>query len=166
MRAIFRHLGRVLGLILVSAALVGFTDDQEQDRLDEYFRDVAKTAAGTHLALFTTTPGEDGTGGVEVANSNGYARLAYTRNATNWGAASGTAPASCTTLTEAAFAAASGGSWGTVAGWAYVTSGTYGGGAIEFGGALDATKTVDDGDTFRFPIGNLTAKLGDPTDTY
>jgi hypothetical protein len=160
------HIRRLLGFIVSMAALTGFTNAEEAQRLEEYFQDSAKTMAATHLALFTATPGEDGTGGTEVANSNGYARLSFTRNGTNWAAASGGAPSTIANATIATFAQASGGSWGTVSHWAYVTSGTYGGGSIEFGGALDATKTVDDGDTFRFPVGNLVGKLGDPGDTY
>ena len=38
-----------------------------------------------NLALFTTAPGEDGTGGVEVSNTEtGYARIPVAANNTQW----------------------------------------------------------------------------------
>ena len=44
-----------------------------------------------YMALFTTTPGDDGTGGVEVAGS-GYARVAVSVAAgTKWTVAAGSA---------------------------------------------------------------------------
>lgn len=72
--------------------------------------------ATLYIALFTTLPADDGTGGVEVSTGS-YARPAVTNNATNWPAATivsgvGTKQ-NGTTIT---FPTASG-SWGTPPGF-------------------------------------------------
>lgn len=65
-----------------------FTDTYMNTLLDEYWGDQSPdTPPGTwYLALFTTMPATDGTGGVEAAWS-GYARQASTNDPTEWPAA-------------------------------------------------------------------------------
>lgn len=102
-------------------------------------------------ALWTVTPNPDGTGGTEVANANGYARTSYTNNGTNWGAAAANLKTNATVLT---FPEATG-SWGTVAGMTFHTSGTYGAGSLILVAALTAPVAVGDENQPYFPIGGL-----------
>lgn len=106
--------------------------------------------ANVYLALFTSATSDAG-GGTEVANSSGYARLAVSTtgsfSAPSGGAVSNTA--------ELAFAAASGGNWGTITHVAIIDSGTYGAGNWLYHGPLTAAKVVNDGDIFRFAAGAL-----------
>lgn len=107
------------------------------------------------LALYTTGPGDDGTGGTEVANSNAYARQQI--SATNM--APTTAAGVATNDVAITFPTASGGNWGTIAGVGIVSSVTYGGGTIGAYTALAASKVVDDGDTFEFAIGDFSVTI-------
>lgn len=97
-----------------------------------------------HAALFTTTPGRDGTGGTEVSGGS-YARI----NITAWDAPSNGATAN--TSTEA-FTTASA-DWGTVAGAGLYDASTSGN--LLFAADLSASKTVYNGDTFQFAAGAL-----------
>ena len=58
---------------------------------------------------------------------------------------------------EIAFPTASGGSWGTVTHFGIYNAATVG--DLLFHGVLTASKTVGDGDTFKFPIGDLNLRL-------
>lgn len=141
----------------------GFTDAQEQAILNLFLRADAWSLAGLHVALSTTTPTE-AAGNFTEPSGNGYARVSKPRAATDWAAASGTAPAVASNATAVAFPAASGGSWGTVTHFGLYSASS--GGTLYFWGALGVSKTVNDGDTASFAIGALLAKLGDPGDTY
>lgn len=68
--------------------MAGFFQTDVQDAiLDRYWGGGAPDAPVTwYIALFTTMPDADGTGGVEAAWS-GYARAAVTNDATEWPAA-------------------------------------------------------------------------------
>jgi len=97
-----------------------------------------------YVALFTTEPGKDGTGGVEVSGG-AYAR----KQITAWDAPSNGATAN--TNLEAYTAASA--DWGTV-----VAAGIYdnsAAGNLLFVEGLDTSLTVYNGDTFRWPAGNL-----------
>ncbi len=154
-------------LTLILTVFGFFIDSLESDILDWYHQaDAAPTLSGSHLAAYTVAPGRDGTGGTEVANANAYARLAFARNGTNWGAASEADPSESLNATAATFTRASGGSWGTVVALAYVTSGTYGAGVVEEVFPLDTSKDIDDGDLLEAIIGELKSRFGEPTDTY
>lgn len=104
------------------------------------------------LALYTTAPADDGTGGVEVTG-NAYARQQI--SATNM--APTTTGGVATNDVAITFPTASGGNWGTISHvgiCSAVTSGTIG--AVT---ALTASKTVDDGDTFEFAIGDFSVTI-------
>lgn len=107
--------------------------------------------ASLYIALFTADPGEASSYTNEVPNSYSYSRTAVTFAA----ASSGSAATSATVT----FPTASGGSWGTVTHIAIVDSGTHGAGNQLFYGALTASKTVADGDTFTIQSGQLTVSL-------
>lgn len=66
----------------------GFIDLRMNELLDEYWGgDTPATPPATwYIALFTTAPAADGTGGVEAAFS-GYARQASSNDLTEWPAA-------------------------------------------------------------------------------
>lgn len=96
-------------------------------------------------ALFTTTPGADGTGGTEVTGGS-YARISIYDTA-DWDVPSGGATQN-TNIEAFATATAN---WGVVAGMALYDQTTN----MLFFGNLTASKTVNNGDTFRFSAGAL-----------
>lgn len=118
--------------------------------LGEGLRDFT-SPANLYIALFTADPGEASSYSNEVTASYGYARTAVTFAA----ASSGSAATSATVT----FPTASGGSWGTVTHIAIVDSPTRAAGNQLFYGALTASKTVADGDTFTIQSGQLTVSL-------
>lgn len=134
-----------------------FSDFLENELLDHVLKGLAYTVPATvGLALYTTATTDAG-GGTEVPNANAYARLEV-EGAT--GRTFATAAAGTTDNDqEWAFAAASGGNWGTVTHVAIVDSITFGGGNFLFHGALTVTKQIDDGDTFKFATGDLDVTL-------
>lgn len=103
------------------------------------------------VALFTVMPGEDGTGGTEVANANGYSRQTATFAAASGGSAS--------TSADLTYGPASGGAFGTIVGVGIYDNATYGAGNLLIFADLTADKTVSDGDTFVISSGNLTVNL-------
>lgn len=143
--------------------MAGFTDAQEQAILDLFLRNTAWSLSGLHVGLSTTTPTEAG-GNFTEPSGNGYARVSKPRGATDWAAASGTAPAVASNATVITFPTASGGNWGTVTHFGLFSAST--GGTLYFWGALGTSKAINDGDTASFAIGALVAKLGDPGDSY
>lgn len=102
-----------------------------------------------YAALWTVTPARDGTGGTEVADANDYARVAFSNNS-NWAAAASNLKANAQVLT---FPQATG-SWGTVAGITFHTSGTWGAGNLFLVADLVTPKAIGSGDAPFFPIGN------------
>lgn len=101
-----------------------------------------------YVGLLTVAPANPGATGTEVANANGYARVAVTFGAPVNGATSNTA-----TVT---FPAATGSSWGTVVAAAIYDNATYGTGTLLYYGTLGTSKFIDDGDTASFAAGTLT----------
>lgn len=140
--------------------MAGFTNAEEVDILELRFAGTALPNAPTQVALYTVAPGDDGTGGTE-ATGGSYARKAYAANNTNWGNTSAGAPSTIKNLVEIAFATATA-SWGTIVAAAYLTAG----GTVLYVFPLAANKLVDDGNTAKLAIGDLTAQLGDPGDSY
>lgn len=64
--------------------MAGYTDFAENAIANSVYRGVAFPSLPTHYwALFTTLPGEDGTGGVEPTAAT-YARVAVTADTTNY----------------------------------------------------------------------------------
>lgn len=97
-----------------------------------------------YVALYTAAPSDSG-GGTEVSGSG------YIRKAVTFGAAS--TPGGTTSNTGAVSFTASGGSWGTITHMGIFDAETSGN--LLWHGALTASKTVGDGDTIEFAIGNI-----------
>ena len=144
--------------------MAGFTDAFERAILDHVLTDPAWTPASTlYIGLSSTTPTEAG-GNFTEPSTGSYARVSTT--ASDWSAASGTAPAVKTTTATKTFPAAT-------ADWASGSNLTHFGlfdassaGNLIAWGALTTAKPVLNGDTASFAAGALTLKLGDPSDTY
>lgn len=101
-----------------------------------------------YVALYTAAPSDSG-GGTEVSGS-GYARQAVTFNAA-------ATPGGTTDNSTAVTFTAAGGSWGTVSHIGIFTAVT--GGSLLWHGAMTASKTIADGDTLEFAIGNIDLTL-------
>ena len=102
-----------------------------------------------YVSLHTADPTDAGTG-TEVSGT-GYARVA-----SSFGVASGTG-GSVTTDTDTTWSAAGSGGWGTV-GWIGLWDASSGGNML-YHTALDASKTIDEGDVFKITSTNLTVAL-------
>ncbi len=144
--------------------MAGFTDALEQALLNHIFTDPAYVPPATlYIGLSSTTPTDAG-GNVTEPVGGAYSRVPT--NASDWGPAAGTAPASKTTIAGKTFSTAT-------ADWLAGTNLTYfllfdassAGNVVAFG-ALTTAKPVLNGDTPSFAAGSLTLKLGDPSDTY
>lgn len=131
------------------------SDYLEDKLLDHVLRNTAFTSPTTvYVGLFTavTNLENNNVGSAsEVANSNGYARVAATFSAASSG--------SITTSGNITFAAANGGDFGTITHIALLDSASHGTGNVLFYGALTTSKTIQDGDTFQITTGNLTVTL-------
>ena len=103
-----------------------------------------------YFALFQVTPADDGTGGTEVSSGGtSYARAQVTNDLTEFPAAVGQSKSNAN---EVVFTQASA-SWGTING-----AGVYddpSAGNLLYVIDVVAPKTVDSGDTARFPAGTL-----------
>lgn len=102
------------------------------------------TACTPYIALYTTAPSDAG-GGVEVSGGS-YARE---DSSGKWAAPAAGAVANDA---EIAFTQATG-DWGTVLAFAILDA--VSGGNFLYWGDLTASKVVNSGDTFKFPIGNV-----------
>lgn len=100
------------------------------------------------VALFTTSPNQEtGAGGTEVSGGS-YARTSVTFSAASGGASSNSADVTFPTATA---------SWGTVvAAGIYDSAGTP---VLLWVGNLSTSKTIDVGDTFKIPAGQLTVSV-------
>jgi hypothetical protein len=97
-----------------------------------------------YVALYTAAPSDSG-GGTEVSGS-GYAREAVTF-------AAATSPGGTTSNTGAVSFTAAGGDWGSITHIGIHDASS--GGNLLWHGAMTASKTVADGDTLEFSIGNI-----------
>lgn len=97
-----------------------------------------------YVALYTAAPSDSG-GGTEVSG-NGYSRQAVTF-------AAATSPGGTTSNTGAVSFTASGGNWGTITHIGIHDASTSGN--LLWHGSMTASKTVADGDTLEFSIGNI-----------
>ena len=117
-----------------------FGDYLEAKILDLVLGAVAFTAPVTvYVALYTATPGDANASGTEVTGGS-YARVAVTNNATNWPAATGTAPTSKANGTVITFPAPTA-NWGVVVAFAIYDAATVGNELAW--GALTANKTIN-----------------------
>ena len=127
---------------------MSFTNFLETEILDHVFAGSAYTAPATlYLALYTAAPGETG-GGTEVSTSGtAYARqtVAFT---TTGNTTSNTAAVEYPTATA---------SFGTVTHVGVFDAATSGN--LMAYAALSASKTIDTGDVFRVPTGDLDITL-------
>lgn len=124
----------------------------ENEILDHILSAATYTAPGTtYIGLWTAALDDASTGATAGEVSGGsYARVALTNNATNWPAASGGAKANGVAID---FGTASA-NWGTVTHFCIVDSSS-GAGNILYHGDLTASKTINNGDSAQFPIGDL-----------
>ncbi len=136
----------------IVAGATDMTDYLETEVLEHIFKNTAifATPTAVFIALYTADPGETGAG-TEVANANGYARESVGTTGTEW-TLTGNA---VTNLGDIDFGAASGGNWGAITHAAIADSATWGGGNHLLNGALTASKTVNDGDSFKFAAGDF-----------
>lgn len=132
---------------------MSFTDYLENELLDHVWGNSAFAAPGTiYVGLSTTAPADNGTNITEPSGGS-YARVAVTNNLTNWPAAVSGAKANGATIT---FPQATG-AWGTVS--YFFCSDAASGGNILGSGSLTTPKTIDNGDTASFSIGDLDITL-------
>lgn len=144
--------------------MAGFVDTVEQAILDHFLTDPAYTPPATmYIGLSTTTPTEAG-GNFTEPSGGSYARVSTA--AADWGAATGTAPATKSNTATKTFPAAS-------ATWSSGSNMTHFGlfdastaGNLLCWGALGTAKPVISGDTASFAASALVLKLGDPTDSF
>ena len=135
--------GLLIPSIMGGATGVAMSDFLENELLDHVLSLATYTGpANTHIALYTATPGDAG-GGTEVSGGS-YARVSKTNNATNWPAASGGSKSNGTDIDFGTATA----NWGTITAVAILDAG--GGGNFLLYGPLTATKTVNNGDSFKF----------------
>ena len=117
--------------------------------LDHLFRNTSYTSPNAYMALFTDDPTDAGTG-TEVTG-NGYARVQIDNK---MAAASGGQIVSNADIT---FPTATGGAFGPI-----THSGIYdasSSGNLLAHGALSASRTISDGDTFQINSGSLTITI-------
>lgn len=137
---------------------MSFTQFLSQEFLNHLFTDpVFSPPAALHIGLSTTTPGEDGTNFTEQGASNGYVRISTV--AGEWGPATNADPSSKSNTTELTFPQATG-DWLTGTDFTHfgIFDATTGGNLLAFG-VLGVAKPVLDGDTAKFPIGDLDITL-------
>lgn len=109
------------------------------DLLDELYG--SGTPATLYFGLFTSAPAADGTGGTEVSGGS-YARAAVTNNAGNFPAAAAREKSNANAIAWATATAL----WGTVT-HLVVFDALTAGNRFDWG-ALDAPRTINNGDTF------------------
>lgn len=130
-----------------------FADYLENKVLDHIHNQTVFTSpTNLYFALSTTTISDDGTGMTEPSGGS-YARKAMVANTTNFPAASAGAIANAVAVTFATATA----SWGLVTYFAVMDAIT-GGNMLGYA-ALDTSKTIDDGDTASFAIGDYDCTL-------
>ena len=139
------------------------SDYLENKILDYLFRGTttAFNPATIYIALYTAAPSDSG-GGTEVTGGS-YARIqvgpsdgTWTNTAGGVGAVNSGTGGLTDNVADITFTTASA-SWGVVTHVAIMDAVT--GGNFLFHGALTASKTVDNGDTFKFNIGDLDITL-------
>lgn len=133
--------------------MAALSDYAERKILDHVFKNTTFTSPSAYIALFTTDP-SDSDSGSEVSG-NGYARVQI--DTLMGSAASASDVTSISNSSNITFAAASGGSFGTITHIGIYDASTAGN--LLAHGALTASKQIDDGDTFQIATGNLTITI-------
>lgn len=128
-------------------------DYLENEVLDHVFGASSFTPpTDIYFGLSSTDPGDDGSGKTEPAGG-AYARVQKTNNLTNFPAAVSGAKSNGTAITFPTATA----SWGSL-GYFIVMDAASGGNFLG-GGSLAAPKTIDNGDTAEFAIGDFDLSL-------
>lgn len=144
--------------------MAGFTDTVEQALLDHFLTDPTYTPPSTlYIGLSSTTPTDAG-GNITEPSTGSYARVSTT--ASDWGAATGTAPATKSNTSTKTFPTATG-DWVSGSNLTHfvIMSASTSGTCLAWG-VLTVAKAVLNGDTPSFAASALVLKLGDPADTY
>ena len=124
--------------------MAGKSDYLENKILEHVLKNTAYTSPTTvYAALYTAAPSDTG-GGTEVSGS------AYARTAITFGAAASGAIANSAAVE---FPVASGGNWGTITHFGIFDASS--GGNLLYWAALNASKVVNDGEQFKFAIGDI-----------
>lgn len=133
------------------------TDYLEGALLEYLYRNVALSPpASLYFGLFKADPTDTGDLSQEVSGGS-YARVAITRNTTNFAANSTAGSAKRTSNAVAITFPAPTADWGTVTHWAILDSATLGAGNMWNAAALAASRTILNGDNPpSFAIGSIT----------
>jgi len=142
--------------------MAAMSDYLENEIVDHIFRTGTFTAPTViAVGLFTAAPSDSG-GGTEVSTGS-YARVSVGASDTDWNATQGGTSGDSTgtggltdNASDITFPTASA-SWGTVTHVGIFDATTSGN--LLFHGVLTASKTVDNGDTFKFTAGDLDITL-------
>ena len=144
--------GLMVPSIAGGATGVAMTNDLENKVLDHILSGTTYTpVATTFIALYTADPGET-FAGTEVSGGS-YARVSYTNNITNWPAASGGSKSNANVIDFGTATA----NWGTITHVTICSASSAGVGL--FYGTLTASKTVNNGDGFKFLATKLVIAL-------
>lgn len=127
-----------------------FSDHWEDEILDHLFGKGVYNPPTIYVGLSTVDPG-DSAAGLAEPSGNGYARVVTAES--DWDAASAGALDNATAIE---FPAATG-SWGVITHFALFDAASAGNMLAH--GTLTQSKTIDDGDTARFAIGDLDVSL-------
>ena len=129
--------------------MAALSDYSEKLLLDWLMTNGAATRpTAWYVGLFTAAPNDAG-GGTEVSG-NGYSRQSVTFDAATSGAGT-TSNSGAVTFTAA------GGAWGTITHIGIFDASTSGN--LLWHGSLTVSKTVADGDTLQFAVGNIDLTL-------
>lgn len=131
--------------------MANLSDFLENNLINHLFRTASYSKpAGLHIALFTAAPNDAG-GGTEVTGGS-YARVARAPGDANWAATSGT-NGQTSNVAAINFGTATA-NWGTITHIGIFDAST--GGNLLFWGALGTSRTINNGDSFEIPAGQLT----------
>jgi hypothetical protein len=133
-----------------------FTTYLELKDLDLLFGVTAFTPPATmYLGISTSTIAAAGTGITEPV-AMAYARITFTNNKTSWSVASGSNPGTLSNAIIYTFSQATG-NWGIITDF-FISDAITGGNILVYG-SLTAPKTIANGDTARFAIGDFVINL-------
>ncbi|MBI1347251.1 hypothetical protein GC163_13300 [bacterium] len=140
---------------------MSFSNYLETNLLDHIFgTDSWSKPSEIAICALTTNAIDGDTGqfstgtGVEVADSNAYARVQLDASDSNWTVTTG----QVVNAVDITFPQATG-SWGTVVAIAVTDDATHDSGNLLAYAALDTSKTIDDGDVLQVPAGSLVITL-------
>jgi len=135
--------------------MAGMSNFVEEQVLNGYFGAHAISLPATvYIGLSSTAPADDGTNVTEPVGNN-YARVAITNIPGEWTDPTGLGQTD--NINDIIFNQASGGAWGIMT--HVVVYDAASGGNMLWSGALLASKTINDGDQYKFPANQLVASL-------